>query len=242
MAKYLLELSYLGTKYAGWQRQPNALSIQQKIEEALSTFLREPIEILGSSRTDAGVHAKQQFATFETDKAIDTKQTAYRINHLLPPDISIVSIKNVAEQFHARFDAGSRAYEYVLDRTKNPFAIQTAYLFTPNLDVKAMNTAAKILLQHTDFQCFSKVHTDVFTYNCTIEYAFWVETETQLIFHIKANRFLRGMVRAIVGTLMQVGLGKMNLEAFEKVILSKSRQQASGAVPAHGLHLVEVNY
>jgi tRNA pseudouridine38-40 synthase len=242
MPKILLEISYLGTHYAGWQKQPNAMSVQEKLEQKLSVYLRENTEILGSSRTDAGVHAKQQYACFQTTKTLDLQQLVYRLNHLLPKDLALVSAREVPESFHPRFDATSRAYQYTISRAKNPFFSENAYLFTPALDLEAMNIAAKILLQYTDFQCFSKVHTDVYTYNCTIEYAYWELRNHQLVFCIKANRFLRGMVRAIVGTLLQVGLGKLSIEGFKQVIESKSRQKAGVSVPAEGLVLVEVNY
>lgn len=240
--RYLLEISYLGTKYAGWQSQPNANSVQAEIEKALSILLKQNIAILGSSRTDAGVHAKQQTASFDVDKTLNLEDLQYRLNQILPGDIAINSITLVHDDFHPRFDAKCRAYEYHIARKKSPFNTATDYTFTAALDVEAMNQAASILLKHTDFQCFSKSNTDVFTYNCSIEYAYWTVNGAQLTFHIKANRFLRGMVRAIVGTLLEVGLGKINLEAFEQIILSKNRKKAGRAVPAHGLCLVAVQY
>jgi tRNA pseudouridine38-40 synthase len=240
--RYLLEISYLGKNYAGWQKQPNAHSIQEAIENALSILLRRPTTILGSSRTDAGVHASQQFASFDTSEAIDTEQLSYRANQLLPVDIAISSISEVGPAFHARFDATARAYQYHIARQKNPFNSQTAYLYTIPLNIDAMNKAAKILLQHADYQCFSKTHTDVYTYLCHIEYAYWQEAGNTLVFYIKANRFLRGMVRAIVGTLLDVGLGKLSIEAFEAIILSKNRSKAGRSAPAHGLVLTQVCY
>lgn len=240
--RYLLDISYLGKKYAGWQKQPNAPSVQEEIEKALSILLRRSIEILGSSRTDAGVHATQQIACFDFDLPFDIENIIFRANHLLPADISINDLREVPDSFHPRFDATSRAYQYIIARNKTPFLLDTTYLFTVNLNIDLMNAAEAILLKHTDFQCFSKTHTDVFTYNCQIEYAYWLETPNSLVFHIKANRFLRGMVRAIVGTLLELGLGKINLEQFEQIILSKNRSFAGRSVPAHGLVLVEVNY
>lgn len=239
---YLIEISYLGTNYAGWQSQPNANTVQEEIEKALSILLKKSTAILGSSRTDAGVHAKQQFATFEFENSLDCDQIAYRLNHILPADIAVKNLIEIPNGFHPRFDATSRAYEYTLATQKTPFSLDQAYLFTVSLDVQQMNEAASLLLKYTDFQCFSKVHTDVFTYNCSIEYAYWEQKGEYLIFKIKANRFLRGMVRAIVGSLMEVGLGKWTVQDFEQVILSQNRQKAGPSVPAKGLCLVQVNY
>lgn len=239
---YLLEIAYLGKNYAGWQSQPNANTVQAEIENALGVLLKEKIVILGSSRTDTGVHAKQQFATFNGPIHLDLAQTHYSLNRILPLDISISNLSRVKESFHPRFDATSRAYEYTIATKKSPFLINQSYLFTVPLDILAMNNAALLLLNHSDFKCFSKVHTDVLTYNCTIEYAFWEEKDGILIFKIKANRFLRGMVRAIVGSLLQVGLEKWSIADFEQVILSRSRSKAGPAVPAQGLCLVQVNY
>jgi tRNA pseudouridine38-40 synthase len=240
--RYSLEISYLGTNYAGWQSQPNAPTIQGEIEKALLTLAKQPIAILGSSRTDAGVHARQQFAVFDTDLPFAPADWHYRLNHLLPNSIAIVSIQSVAPDFHPRFAATARAYQYHICRSKDPFHTQTSYYYTAPLDTQAMNAAAALLLQHTDYQCFSKTHTDVHTYNCSIQHAYWQANGQQLVFHIKANRFLRGMVRAIVGTLLQVGLGKLSLVQFEAIILSKNRNNAGASVPAQGLSLCEVCY
>ncbi len=242
MPRYCIALSYLGTDFAGWQIQNNANSVQETIEKAISILLKKTIEIVGSSRTDAGVHASQQFAHFDFEQEINLPDFTYRLNQILPFSISIESVKNVAPDFHARFDAISRAYEYRITVKKNPFLIGRAYQFGTFLDIEKMNLACQYLFKYTDFECFSKLHTDVKTFNCTIKRAEWLEENNQLIFHIKANRFLRGMVRAVVGTLMQIGLGKMNIEDFETIILSKNRANAGVSVPAKGLFLTEVEY
>jgi tRNA pseudouridine38-40 synthase len=240
--RYCIEIAYLGTDFAGWQNQNNAVSVQELIEKGLTTLLRQEIQITGSSRTDAGVHASQQFAHFDCDKKINLPDLSYRLNQILPFSISIINIKDVVDSFHARFDAKARAYEYRITKVKDPFLQNRSYQFSTNLDIEMMNKACDLLLQYTDFECFSKLHTDVKTFNCDIYYANWVEYNQLLIFRIKANRFLRGMVRAIVGTLLEVGLGKMNLAQFESIILSKNRSNAGVSVPAKGLFLVEVEY
>lgn len=240
--RYCIELSYLGIDFAGWQNQINAVGVQELIEKSLSTLLKQKIDIVGSSRTDAGVHAVQQFAHFDYFEKFDASDIRYRLNQILPYSIAISNILSVNESFHARFDAKSRAYEYRISQTKNPFLTNQAYLFTTKLEVEKMNEACGILFKHIDFQAFSKTHTDVTSFNCTILKAQWLFENNQLVFHIKANRFLRGMVRAIVGTMIEVGLERMNLEQFEAVILSKNRKNAGFSVPAKGLFLTEVNY
>jgi tRNA pseudouridine38-40 synthase len=242
MHRYCIELSYLGTDFAGWQSQINAIGVQTLIEKALSQLLKEPILIVGSSRTDAGVHALQQFAHFDTSVTFDIADFCYRMNQMLPFSICIKNIAVVKPNFHSRFDAISRSYEYRITRKKDPFLIGQAYFFSTYLDIDLMNEACKILFEHTDYQAFSKVHTDVTTFHCTIMRAECIVTNDLLVFHIKANRFLRGMVRAIVGTLIDVGLNKLSLEDFEQIILLKNRKNAGASVPAKGLFLTEVNY
>jgi tRNA pseudouridine38-40 synthase len=241
--RYLVELSYKGTDYVGWQRQPNGMSVQQKIEEVLSVLLRETIGIIGSSRTDSGVHARQQFAHFDTQEVIaEPEKIVFRANKMLPSDIALSQIKPVAEDTHSRFDANFRKYEYYISHKKDVFRIKEAYFYDHPLNVEAMNEACGILFQHIDFECFSRIRTDVKTFNCTIMEAQWSQTTTGLMFCIKANRFLRGMVRAIVGTMLDVGTGKISVQDFEQIILSKDRKKAGRAVPPDGLFLVEVNY
>jgi len=242
--RYFIECSYRGTNYSGWQIQENAISIQSEIENTLRTLLKYKIAITGSSRTDAGVHAVQQMAHFEMKVEIsDCDNLVYRMNKLLPFDISVQKIFNVADDYHARFEAASRKYEYRISRKKNPFQRGLTYEFNGNINIDLMNEASKILLKHIDYQCFSKIRTDVVTFNCTISEAHWREKEEDLlVFSIKANRFLRGMVRTIVGTLLEVGLGNISLGGFEEIILSKDRKKAGRSVPAEGLFLMEVNY
>ncbi len=242
--RYFIECAYRGTKYSGWQIQDNAPTVQSEIEKALSTLLKHKIDITGSSRTDTGVHAVQQMAHFEmVNEILDCDNLVYRMNKLLPLDISVQKIFNVADDYHSRFEAISRKYEYRISRKKNPFQKGLAYEFNGNINIALMNEACNILFRHIDYQCFSKINTDVLTFNCTIIEAQWEEKQDDLlVFSIKANRFLRGMVRTIVGTLLEVGLGKISITAFEEIILSKDRKKAGRSVPAEGLFLMEVNY
>ena len=240
--RYFIELSYNGKAYHGWQIQPNAISVQEVIEKALSTLLNSTISIVGAGRTDAGVHAKQMFAHFDSEKEIDEKQLTYKLNSFLPKDVAIHQIFKVKDDAHARFDATARAYKYEISRVKNPFTTDSAYLVQMPLNVEAMNTACEKLLGHKDFQCFSKSNTDVKTYYCTIELAQWTEGDAALTFEVKADRFLRNMVRAIVGTLLNVGLGKLSVDDLDRIIASKDRSEAGYSVPAHGLYLTKVEY
>lgn len=240
--RYFIELSYKGTQYHGWQIQPDANSVQEEINKAISTILQEEITVVGAGRTDAGVHASQMFAHFDSEKEL-TQDFPYKFNAILPNDIVIYSVEKVANEKHARFDAVKRSYEYHIWLGRNPFTLETAWqLHQKELDVEKMNEAAKILLEYEDFESFSKVKTDVRTFNCTVTKACWKREDKQLTFHISANRFLRNMVRAIVGTLVEVGLGKKSVEDFRKVIESKKRSEAGLSVPAHGLFLTEVSY
>ncbi|GAA0725168.1 tRNA pseudouridine(38-40) synthase TruA [Aquimarina litoralis] len=240
--RYFLELSYKGTSYHGWQRQPNAISIQEVLESSLSLLLKAKIEIVGAGRTDAGVHAKQIMAHFDYENDIDVDQLCYKLNSLLPKDIAIQKIYLVQEEVHARFDAMSRSYEYIITLEKDPFSINHAYYLKKDLDVDLMNKAAKLLLNYTNFKCFSKSKTDVKTYNCTITNAVWERNGSLLIFKITANRFLRNMVRAVVGTLVEIGEHKLNLEDLKEIIKSENRSEAGYSVPAHGLYLTKVAY
>ena len=242
--RYFIECAYRGTNYSGWQIQINALTVQEVIEKALTTLLKHKIDITGSSRTDTGVHAVQQVAHFEIeDEIMDCENLVYRINKLISYDISVQKIFKVADDYHSRFEAISRKYEYRISRKKNPFQRGLSYEFNGNLDIESMNEASLILFKYIDYQCFSKIKTEVLTFNCTILEAQWKEEKNDsLVFHIKANRFLRGMVRAIVGTLLEVGTGKISVSDFEQIILSKDRKKAGWSVPAEGLFLMEVNY
>lgn len=240
--RYFLRLAYRGTQYHGWQRQPNGLSVQEVLETALSTILRETITIVGSGRTDAGVHAREQFAHFETDAHL-TSHFLRSLNSLIPNDIAVYEFFPVGPDDHTRYTATYRYYQYQIVRRKDPFLDGLAYVFTPPLNLARMNEAAAILLNHTDFESFSKVKTDVKTFNCRIDWAYWEQKPNDdLTFHIRADRFLHGMVRAIVGTLLAVGQERMSVADFEQVILARDRRKAGRAAPADGLALVEVGY
>ncbi|MGB7843372.1 MAG: tRNA pseudouridine(38-40) synthase TruA [Salinimicrobium sp.] len=239
--RYFLELAYFGKAYHGWQRQPNAISVQETVENAISTILRQKIEITGAGRTDAGVHASQLYAHFDTGENLDSA-FAFRLNSLLPKDIAIHDLFQVNSQAHARFDAISRSYEYHLVKRKDVFKVETAYYIQKEIDLLKMNEAASILLDYSNFKSFSRSRTDVKTYNCTIEYAFWEKSGDELIFHIKADRFLRNMVRAIVGTLLQIGIGKQEVQWMHEIIQSGDRSKAGASVPAHGLFLTKIEY
>jgi tRNA pseudouridine38-40 synthase len=224
--RYFIEIAYNGKNYFGWQRQPEQISVQQVLEETLSTLLREEIKLTGAGRTDAGVHAKQLFAHFDFGNIENVEELLFRINSFLPKDISVKNIFNVKENAHARFDAIEREYEYLISLEKNPFLQDFAFQINNKPNVDLMNKAAELLLNHNDFQCFSRSKTDVKTYNCTIVKAHWEAKNNSLIFTIVADRFLRNMVRAIVGTLLDVGYEKTSFEEFKAILNSKSREEA----------------
>ena len=207
--RYFIEISYNGKNYHGWQIQPNAISIQETLMDALSTILRKDINLVGAGRTDAGVHALQLFAHFDFDIILDSQETVQKLNAFLPDDLVVKSIVKVNDNFHARFDATSRSYEYRIWLGRNPFLLDTTYqIHRQQLNIEKMNEAATLLLEYTNFKSFSKSKTDVKTYNCKITEAKWVLEDHLLTFHISADRFLRNMVRAIVGTLLDIGVGK----------------------------------
>lgn len=239
--RYFIELSYDGTPFVGWQRQPAGDSVQSCLEDALSILFRKPLSIVGAGRTDAGVHAHQLFAHVDLDEHVDHDLT-FRLNKLLPKEIAVRNIIAVAQNAHARFDAVSRSYRYHITTQKNPFLQKRSYQFAKPLDLELMNQAAKTLIDHEDFKCFSKSKTDVKTYMCDIQHAHWQHNGSELVFFIQANRFLRNMVRAIVGTLIEVGLRKISISDFEAILASRDRSQAGYSVPAHGLYLEKVNY
>jgi tRNA pseudouridine38-40 synthase len=243
MSRYLIQFSYDGGSFHGFQSQPNAHTVQSELDEKLSLLIGTPIETTGSSRTDTGVHAQQQFAHFDLPESCSLPSDAsYRINRMLPTTLVVQAFYQVSEDFNARFEAVSRTYEYRIARQKNPFSRDYAYWFEAPLAISQMNEACGILISHDDFQSFSKVKTEVNTFICDIQRAEWVEEGDALVFTIQANRFLRGMVRAIVGTLLEIGLGKWNVEDLQRILESKDRKLAGRAVPAHGLHLIEVEY
>lgn len=239
--RYFIELSYDGTPFVGWQRQPSGDSVQSCLEDALSILFRIPLSIVGAGRTDAGVHAHQLYAHVDLDEHVDQDLT-FRLNKLLPKEIAVRNIIAVAQDAHARFDAVSRSYRYHITTQKNPFLQKRSYQFAKPLDLDLMNQAAKILIDHEDFKCFSKSKTDVKTYVCDIQQVHWQQNGSELVFFIQANRFLRNMVRAIVGTLIEVGLRKISISDFEAILASRDRSQAGYSVPAHGLYLEKVNY
>ena len=241
--RYFIDLAYNGKNYHGWQIQPTAISVQEVLERTLSILLREEIKVTGAGRTDAGVHAKQLVAHFDTINAIKNKEeTIFRLNSFLPKDIAVNDIFNVHKGAHARFDAIEREYQYVISMCKNPFDQEFSYHVHQKPNVELMNKAAASLLEYTDFQCFSKSKTDVKTYYCTIKKASWEDKGQKLIFTISADRFLRNMVRAIVGTLLDIGYGKIPLEDIHEIIKSKDRGNAGASVPANGLYLAKVLY
>lgn len=242
--RYFAELSYKGTAYCGWQRQPNAPSVQQTIEEALSTILRESVEVVGAGRTDTGVHAAFYVAHFDTSKPIaQPEDFVYHLNALLPEDVAFGRIYTVAESAHARFDATEREYRYYIEPRKNPFTRATSWQLTTPLDVEAMNKAAKILLTTEDFTTFAKLGSNNTNNICHIFRAEWIEIECgMLVFVFRANRFLRNMVRAVVGTLVDVGRGKISPEEFAAIVASRDLSRSSSSAPAAGLFLTDVRY
>lgn len=240
--RYFLDISYLGTNYHGWQVQSNAHTVQAELQDCLSKILRTTTEVMGSGRTDTGVHARQQIVHFEALNELNTEEFIYKLNGILPDDISVNNCSEVRDDAHARFDATERAYRYCIHQSKSPFLINQSYYYTFELDLDLMNQAAAHLIGEHDFESFSKVKTEVNNFICTIHKAEWLKENDQLVFHVRANRFLRGMVRALVGTLLEVGRKKLSITEFVNIIEAKDRKQAGRAVPPHGLFLTEVNY
>lgn len=241
--RYFLKLSYNGAPFHGWQVQPNAVSVQSTIEEALSTVLRENISIVGAGRTDTGVNARQMYAHFDYDKEIpDFGKLINSLNRLVGKDIAIYDIIKVADDAHARFDATARTYKYFVTHQKSPFLYPLSWHCPQSLDYEKMNEACEVLKRHIDFTSFSKLHTDVKTNNCRIDYAHWQKEGEMMVFTITADRFLRNMVRAVVGTLVEVGRGKISVDEFEQIILKKDRCSAGTSMPPQALFLWKVNY
>ena len=247
--RFFITLSYDGTRYHGWQIQPNGDSIQQRLQEALSTLLRQPIEVVGAGRTDTGVHARMMVAHFDWKGEMVNGQWSmvndlpYKLNRLLPPDIAVQEIRQVPDDMHARFSATSRTYHYFLHTHKDPFIYAYSWQVPYKLDFGKMNEAAQVLLEYKDFTSFSKVNTDTKTNLCDIKEAHWdEEAPGQWCFTITANRFLRNMVRAIVGTLVEVGRGKLSIEDVRRIIEAKDRCQAGESVPGKALFLVDIKY
>lgn len=240
--RYFIELSYNGSVYHGWQNQPKAISVQEVLEKALSTILETSISVMGAGRTDTGVHAIQMFAHFDFKDELNAESIVFKINSFLPKDIAIHNIFKVKEDAHARFNALSRTYLYRITLQKNVFTFNNTFYIKQALDVEKMKEASKILFNYKDFQCFSKSNTDVKTYNCDIMRAEWVFKNNELQFTIQANRFLRNMVRAIVGTMINIGLGKISVQDLHTIIKSKNRSEAGFSVPAHALYLLKIEY
>jgi tRNA pseudouridine38-40 synthase len=249
--RYFIELAYNGTAYHGWQVQQNAVSVQELLNKALGTILRQPIETTGCGRTDTGVHAKEFFAHFDAPLPPEGGVSALEgspfrgrggLNALLPPDIAIKNVIPVHADAHARFDATARSYQYHIHFNKDPFLQGASWQLRDVPDLELMNQAAAIMMEYIDFSCFSKSNTQVKTNNCKITRAEWVETDNGIVFHITADRFLRNMVRAIVGTLMMVGRKEIEPEGIRDIIESKNRSNAGTSVPACGLYLTEIKY
>ncbi len=241
--RYFIELAYNGTRFHGWQVQPNAVSVQETLEKALSTVCREEIAVMGAGRTDTGVHASYFVAHFESEKdSLGHPDFTYKLNSFLCADLVLFRISKVGEQAHARFDATSRTYHYFINQRKDPFALETSWYMNRELDVYKMNVACAVLFDYVDFTSFSRLHTDVKTNNCKIYFARWVQKDHGVVFTIKADRFLRNMVRAIVGTMVQVGLGKLSIAEFREIIEAKDRGLAGASAPAQGLFLANITY
>ena len=243
LKRYFIEFSYDGLGFHGWQRQPNALGIQEVIEDGLSKILKKKTSIIGAGRTDTGVHARQMFAHFNAsveDRYL--KDLVFLLNNYLPKSINIISLKNVKLKAHARFDAIERTYEYYISTVKDPFTNSYHYFLKNVPDIFLMNQASKFLLNYKDFKCFSKSHTDVKSFLCDVKNASWSKKESQIVFSITSNRFLRNMVRSIVGTLLEIGLKKRSIQDMKLIIESRDRSKAGFSVPAKGLFLTKIIY
>lgn len=243
--RYFVKLAYNGTPFCGWQIQPNGLSVQEVLQRCFTLILRQPIDLTGCGRTDAGVHAKLFFAHFDTESCYtqdELTQIVYKVNKFLPREIVVYDVFSVTDTLHARFSAIERTYRYYLATTKNPFNYSYRYFFTSSLDVKIMNDAALYLVGNKDFTSFSKLHTQTNNNYCDLKTAFWKEDEEGLVFEITANRFLRNMVRAVVGTLLWVGSNKISIDEFKNILLQQDRCKAGFSVPAHALFLENIRY
>jgi tRNA pseudouridine38-40 synthase len=239
--RFFLEISYDGSKYHGWQYQPNAISIQETIEKALGDLLGVKTPIVGSGRTDAGVHASGQIAHFDAEN-VDNERLRFKLNSYLPREIAINNIHSVTQEAHARFDALSRSYAYHMHLNKNPFKVGRSHYLHAPVALSGITAACTVLVNWTDFEAMSKVNTDVNHFNCNLLKAEWKEVEGGYLFLVQSNRFLRGMVRALVGTLLEVGIGKMSIDRFNEVLATKKRAHAGVSVPATGLFLSKVEY
>lgn len=243
MMRYFITLGYDGTDFHGWQIQPNGNSVQEELQKALSTLMRQPMEVVGAGRTDAGVHARQMVAHFDSDSAVDCQQLTYRLNRIVPRSMAVYKVEKVADDMHARFSAKRRTYRYFVHTRKDPFLRHYSYQLPYSLDFNQMNKAACILLDYSDFGAFCKSHSDVKTTICKVTAAKWHQTAPdEWYFEISADRFLRNMVRAVVGTLMDVGRGRLSLEEFRGVIEGRKRTAAGESMPGNALFLEKVEY
>lgn len=244
MARYFLEVAYHGKNYAGFQIQQNANTVQAEIEKALAIFFKQTIELTGSSRTDAGVHAAQNYFHFDYGEGLceDLPRTLYHLNAILPKDIVARNITLQLADAHARFDAKSREYAYRIYSKKDPFLADYAYYFPYPLNVDLMQESADIIRQTTDFQAFSKKNTQVYTFQCHIEHSVWEWKKNEIVYTVRGSRFLRGMVRGLVGTMLKVGTGKLSIASFRQIIIDKNPSKVDFSVPAHALTLQKVNY
>lgn len=241
--RYFITLSYDGTDFHGWQIQPNGNSVQEELQKALSTLLRQPVAVVGAGRTDAGVHARKMVAHFDCQEPIDCAQLAYRLNRMVPRSMSVYDVKRVSEELHARFSATRRTYHYYIHTRKDPFLRHYSCEMHFDLDFERMNEAAMALMEYSDFGAFCKSHSDVKTTICRVMAAQWHQTSpTEWYFEISADRFLRNMVRAVVGTLVDVGRGRLSIDEFRNVIEGRKRTAAGESMPANALFLEDVEY
>lgn len=241
--RYFLEITYDGTNFHGWQFQPNAITVQEVLTKAVNVFVKDKeLSLVGCGRTDRGVHASQFFVHFDSDVELDISNFIYKANKILPYEISIKKCFKVHDIAHARFDATSRTYQYFIHQDKNPFKQRFSLYYERELDLDKMNEASKLILNYKDFTSFARLHADTHTNDCNIYHAFLIKKEDGVIFEIKANRFLRNMVRSIVGTLLDVGTGKTSIEEFIKIIEAKDRNKAGDSVDGRGLFLTKVEY
>lgn len=239
--RYAIELSYKGTEFHGWQMQPGQYTVQSEMQRALSLLCKQEVHCIGCGRTDTGVHAKQFLLHFDLEGEAPL-HLMHKLNHFLTRDIGVFNLYQVAPRFSARFDCIERSYEYYIHQKPDPFVSAFSWYFTKSLDIEKMNKAAERLLTHKNFQCFCRSHSQVNNFICDVREAYWTQNADKLTFKISANRFLRNMVRAIVGTLVDVGLEKVSLDEFEEIILSQDRRESSQSAPANGLFLTRVIY
>ncbi|MGE7777744.1 tRNA pseudouridine(38-40) synthase TruA [Chitinophaga sp. NPDC101104] len=241
MARYFIEVAYMGARFSGFQVQENTLTVQSEIDHGISVLMRERVETTGSSRTDAGVHARQNFLHFDMEQPLHP-QFVYKMNAILPPDIVVKGVYPVADELHSRFAATGRSYEYTLYTSKDPFLRDRGYFFPYRLNMDLLQEAAAVLMEYRDFTTFSKRNTQVKTFNCTIRESVWKQEGERIVYNVSANRFLRGMVRGMVGTMLRVGRERISLDAFRVAIESRDCTLADFAVPPQGLCLMEVQY